>query len=88
MGGAEIGVQLREWPNRGANAFYLFLLRCDVDLEQLLPDFSETQRGLDVVLYLRFSWRRNRGLQTHSSSLHTPTSKDDRGEYRQRQSIL
>jgi len=34
----------------GANAFYLFLLRKDVDLEQLLPDLSEAQRGLDVVL--------------------------------------
>src|ERR1700719_2308317 len=31
----------------GANAFYLFLLRKDVDLEQLLPDLSEAQRGLD-----------------------------------------
>jgi uncharacterized protein (DUF1015 family) len=39
--------------NRGANAFYLFLLRRDVDLEQLLPDLSEAQRGLDVVLLHR-----------------------------------
>jgi hypothetical protein len=36
--------------NVGANAFYLFPLRRDVDLEQLLPDLSEAQRGLDVVL--------------------------------------
>ncbi len=39
--------------NLGANAFYLFLLRRDVDLEQLLPDLSEAQRGLDVVLLHR-----------------------------------
>jgi uncharacterized protein (DUF1015 family) len=34
-------------------AFYLFLLRRDVDLELLLPDLSEAQRGLDVVLLHR-----------------------------------
>jgi hypothetical protein len=31
--------------NRGANAFYLFLLRRDVDLELLLPDLSESARA-------------------------------------------
>jgi uncharacterized protein (DUF1015 family) len=36
-----------------AGAFYLFLLRKDVDLETLLPDMSEAQRGLDVVLLHR-----------------------------------
>ena len=30
--------------------FYLFLLRRDADLEHLLPDVSEAQRGLDVIL--------------------------------------
>jgi uncharacterized protein (DUF1015 family) len=34
-------------------AFYLFLLRRDVDLEQILPDVSAAQRGLDVVLLHR-----------------------------------
>ena len=37
----------------GAGAFYLFLLRRDADLETLLPDISEAQRGLDVVLLHR-----------------------------------
>ena len=41
--------------NRGAKvgAFYLFLLRRDVDLETLLPDLTEAQRGLDVSLLHR-----------------------------------
>src|SRR5580693_10696331 len=34
----------------GGGAFYLFLLRRDADLEAMLPDVSEAQRGLDVVL--------------------------------------
>jgi uncharacterized protein (DUF1015 family) len=37
----------------GGCAFYLFLLRRDVDLEQILPDVSAAQRGLDVVLLHR-----------------------------------
>jgi len=39
------------YPRGGA--FYLFLLRRDADLERLLPDVSEAQRGLDVVLLHR-----------------------------------
>lgn len=34
----------------GGEAFYLFLLKRNVDLETLLPEFSEAQRELDVVL--------------------------------------
>jgi uncharacterized protein (DUF1015 family) len=34
----------------GGGAFYLFTLRRGADLTQLLPDLSEEQRGLDVVL--------------------------------------
>jgi uncharacterized protein (DUF1015 family) len=37
----------------GGGAFYLFLLRRDVDLEEILPDVSAAQRGLDVVLLHR-----------------------------------
>jgi uncharacterized protein (DUF1015 family) len=48
--------------NRGANAFYLFLLRRDVDLEQLLPDLSEAQRGLDVVLLHRVVLAKGLGI--------------------------
>jgi uncharacterized protein (DUF1015 family) len=48
--------------NRGANAFYLFLLRRDVDLEQLLPDLSEAQRGLDVVLLHRVILEKGLGI--------------------------
>jgi len=37
----------------GGGAFFLFLLRRDADLETVLPDISEGQRGLDVVLLHR-----------------------------------
>jgi len=37
----------------GQGAFFLFLLRRDADLETVLPDISEGQRGLDVVLLHR-----------------------------------
>lgn len=37
----------------GGGAFYLFVLRRDADLEQILPDVSAAQRGLDVVLLHR-----------------------------------
>lgn len=46
----------------GAGAFYLFLLRKDADLEQLLPDLSEAQRGLDVVLLHRVILERGLGI--------------------------
>jgi uncharacterized protein (DUF1015 family) len=42
--------------------FYLFLLRRDADLEQLLPDISEAQRGLDVVLLHRLILDRGLGI--------------------------
>src|SRR6202046_4194629 len=45
-----------------AGAFYLFLLRRDVDLETLLPDMSEAQRGLDVVLLHRLILEKGLGI--------------------------
>jgi uncharacterized protein (DUF1015 family) len=45
-----------------AGAFYLFLLRKDADLEALLPDFSEAQRGLDVVLLHRLILEKGLGI--------------------------
>lgn len=42
--------------------FYLFLLRRDADLEQLLPDLSEAQRGLDVVLLHRLILDKGLGI--------------------------
>jgi uncharacterized protein (DUF1015 family) len=43
------------YPGAGAagGAFYLFVLKRDADLETLLPDISEAQRALDVVLLHR-----------------------------------
>ncbi|HTS12610.1 MAG TPA: DUF1015 domain-containing protein [Candidatus Limnocylindrales bacterium] len=46
----------------GGGAFYLFLLRRGVDLEQLLPDLSEQQRGLDVVLLHRLILEKGLGI--------------------------
>jgi len=46
----------------GANAFYLFLLKRDVDLGQVLPDLSEAQRGLDVVLLHRVMLENGLGI--------------------------
>ena len=46
----------------GGGAFYLFLLRQDADLETLLPDVSEAQRGLDVVLLHRLILERGLGI--------------------------
>ena len=46
----------------GAQAFYLFVLRRDADLEQLLPDLSEAQRRLDVVLLHRLILEKGLGI--------------------------
>ena len=44
------------------SAFYLFLLRRDADLESLLPDISDAQRGLDVVLLHRLILEKGLGV--------------------------
>jgi uncharacterized protein (DUF1015 family) len=46
----------------GARAFYLFMLRRDADLEALLPDLSEAQCGLDVVLLHRLILEKGFGI--------------------------
>jgi len=46
----------------GAGAFFLFLLRRDADLENVLPDISEAQRGLDVVLLHRLILDKGLGI--------------------------
>jgi len=43
-------------------AFFLFLLRQDADLGSLLPDISEAQRGLDVVLLHRLIFEKALGI--------------------------
>lgn len=48
----------------GLSAFYLFLLRRDTDLEGLLPDLSESQRSLDVVLLHRLMLEKGLGITT------------------------
>lgn len=47
---------------KGAQSFYLFMLRSDADLETLLPDVSEPQRGLDVVLLHRLVLEKGLGI--------------------------
>jgi uncharacterized protein (DUF1015 family) len=46
----------------GRGAFYLFLLRRGVDLASLLPDVSEAQRGLDVVLLHQLILQKGLGI--------------------------
>jgi uncharacterized protein (DUF1015 family) len=46
----------------GGGAFYLFLLSRGADLEQILPDVSEAQRGLDVVLLHRLILEKGLGI--------------------------
>jgi uncharacterized protein (DUF1015 family) len=46
----------------GGGAFYLFVLRRDADLELLLPDVSQAQRGLDVVLLHRLILEKGLGI--------------------------
>jgi uncharacterized protein (DUF1015 family) len=50
----------------GARAFYLFMLRRDVDLESLLPDQTAAQRGLDVVLLHRLILEKGLGITTEA----------------------
>jgi uncharacterized protein (DUF1015 family) len=49
-----------------ADAFYLFVLRRGVDLESLLPDLSEGQRGLDVVLLHRLILDKGLGISAEA----------------------
>jgi uncharacterized protein (DUF1015 family) len=46
----------------GGGAFFLFLLRRHADLESLLPDVSEAQRELDVVLLHRLMLEKGLGI--------------------------
>jgi uncharacterized protein (DUF1015 family) len=46
----------------GGGAFYLFTLQPQADLETLLPDVSEAQRGLDVVLLHRLILEKDLGI--------------------------
>jgi uncharacterized protein (DUF1015 family) len=55
-----IGVYPGAVADRGA--FYLFVLSRDADLEALLPDISEAQRGLDVVLLHRLILEKGLGI--------------------------
>ncbi|MGA6959508.1 MAG: DUF1015 domain-containing protein, partial [Candidatus Acidiferrales bacterium] len=50
----------------GGGAFYLFLLRRDADLEAMLPDVSEAQRGLDIVLLHRLIIEKGLGISAEA----------------------
>jgi uncharacterized protein (DUF1015 family) len=50
----------------GGGAFYIFLLRRDADLEAMLPDLSEAQRGLDVVLLHRLILEKGLGISAEA----------------------
>jgi len=70
--------------------FYLFLLRRNADLEQLLPGVSEARRGLDVVLLHRLILERGLGITaeavaaeknvTYEREMDAAIAAVDRGE--------
>jgi len=49
-------------PRPGTNGFYLFVLKRGIDLADYLPDLSEMQRGLDVVLLHRLILEKGLGI--------------------------
>jgi uncharacterized protein (DUF1015 family) len=49
-------------PTPGVGAFYAFVLKQGADLKDLLPDLSEGQRGLDVVLLHRLVLEKGLGI--------------------------
>ena len=59
-------------PNVGA--FYLFVLKRSVDLEDLLPDLSEAQRGLDVVLLHRLILEKGLGITAEAVAAESNVS--------------
>jgi len=73
-----------------AGAFYLFLLRRDANLEMLLPDLTEGQRGLDVVLLHRLILEKGLGITAeavtaeknvgYERGIDTAIAAVDRGE--------
>jgi uncharacterized protein (DUF1015 family) len=74
----------------GAGAFYLFTLQPGTDLETLLPDVSEAQRGLDVVLLHRLILEKGLGITieavageknlSYEREMDTTLAAVDRGE--------
>jgi len=59
-------------PNVGA--FYLFVLKRGVDLEDLLPDLSEAQRALDVVLLHRLILEKGLGITAEAVAAESNVS--------------
>lgn len=65
VGRRVIGVYPGDAPHGAAHSprsFFLFALRRSLDLESLLPDVSEAQRGLDVVLLHRLILEKGLGI--------------------------
>ena len=61
-------------PIPGAGAFYLFVLKRSVDLEDLLPDLSEAQRDLDVVLLHRLILEKGLGITAEAVAAESNVS--------------
>jgi uncharacterized protein (DUF1015 family) len=56
---------------QAAQAFYIFMLRRDADLESALPDQTEGQRGLDVVLLHRLILEKGLGITAEAVASET-----------------
>ena len=74
----------------GGGAFFLFLLKRDADLEAALPDISEAQRSLDVVLLHRLMLDKGLGITaeavtaeknvSYEREIEAAIARMDRGE--------
>ena len=78
------------YPGAAGGAFYLFVLKRGTDLEALLPDVSEAQRALDVVLLHRLVLEKGLGITleavtgekniTYEREMDVTIATVDRGE--------
>jgi uncharacterized protein (DUF1015 family) len=63
-----------------ASAFYLFTLKPGIDLEDLLPDISEKQRELDVVLLHRLILEKGLGITAEAVAAESNLSYEREAE--------
>ena len=67
-------------PRPGAGAFYLFVLKRATDLADLLPDWSEEQRKLDVVLLHQLILEKGLGITSDAVAAEANISYEREAE--------
>jgi uncharacterized protein (DUF1015 family) len=58
-------------PMPGVGAFYLFVLKRGIDLTDLLPNLSEIERGIDVILLHRLILEKGLGITAEAVTAET-----------------